>query len=130
MRKSAVSAQKILVVEDEPGIGEVCLRVLTDAGFEVDLAVNGMVAEDKLWGKAYDVVIIDIRTPLRDGKQLFQCISERYPRLEKGVIFTTGDVMGGDTQYFLEKCGRPFLLKPFTPAELKSVVSETLGSLS
>ena len=129
MRKTGGGTRRILVVEDEPGIGEVCLRVLTGGGFEVDVAVNGVVAEDNLWGKAYDLAVIDIRTPLLDGKQLYQYIIERYPRLKEGVIFITGDVMGGDTQYFLEQSGRPFLLKPFNPDELKSVVEETLEKL-
>lgn len=126
MKKTGSKVKRILVVEDEPGIGEVCLRVLNRRGFEVDIAANGVIAEDKLWAKTYDLAILDIRTPLRDGKQLYQYIGERYPELKKGVIFTTGDVMGGDTQFFLEKSQRPFLLKPFTPDELVSLVEATL----
>ena len=95
MEKPGNGHVKILVVEDEPGIGEVCLRVLTQRGFEVDLAANGVIAEDNLWAKEYDLAVLDIRTPLLDGKQLYQYIGERYPKLKKGVIFTTGDVMGG-----------------------------------
>ena len=42
------------------------------------------------------------------------------------MIFTTGDVMGGDTQIFLEQADRPFLPKPFTPGELRAVIQEAL----
>ena len=107
MKKADNSAGRVLVVEDEPGVGESCFRVLSRRGFEVDIAVNGVIAEDKLWANKYDVAVLDIRTPLRDGRQLYQYIGERYPQLLKGVIFITGDVMGGDTQFFLEKSGRP-----------------------
>jgi DNA-binding response OmpR family regulator len=45
------------------------------------------------------------------------------------VIFTTGDLMGGDTRSFLEQSGQPFLPKPFTPSELKIMVREILRQL-
>jgi DNA-binding response OmpR family regulator len=130
VKKDGNSAGKILLVEDEPGIGEICLRVLTQRGFEVDLAANGVIAEDKLWSNKYDVAVLDIRTPLRDGKQLYQYIVEKYPELQRGVIFITGDVMGGETQFFLEKSGRPFLLKPFSPDELVAAVEAAMAALT
>ena len=125
MKNSGASPKRILVVEDEPGINQVCLRVLTSEGFEVDIAINGDVAQDMLGEKDYDLCLIDIRTPIMNGKQLYQCIQEKHPELIDGVVFTTGDVMGGDTQRFLQQSGRPFLPKPFTPDELKAIVKET-----
>lgn len=49
-----------------------------------------------------------------------------YRQLASRVIFTTGDVMGRDTQSFLEQADRPFLPKPFTPDELRTVLGEIL----
>jgi Response regulator containing CheY-like receiver, AAA-type ATPase, and DNA-binding domains len=118
--------KKILVVEDEPMICEVCRRVLIGEGFEVDCAVNGMVAQDMIEGKQYDFCLIDMRTPKMNGKELYQWLQKKYPQLAVRVIFTTGDVMGGDIQSFLEQSGRPFLRKPFTPAELKTIVQVSL----
>jgi len=46
MKNFSATAKKILVVEDEPAIYELCRRVLTDEGFEVDTAVNGKVAQE------------------------------------------------------------------------------------
>ncbi len=127
MKNPDVSLKRVLVVEDEPVISQVCLRTLTaGGGFEVDIAVNGKVAQDMLGEKDYDICLIDIRTPLMNGKQLYHYISDRYPKLVDGVIFTTGDLLGGDTQGFLEQAGRPFLPKPFTPDELKAIMRETL----
>ena len=121
--------KRILVVEDEPEINRVCQRVLGSEGFEVDVAVNGNVAQDMLGKKDYDLCIIDIRTPVMNGKQLYQRIIQKYPELASRVIFTTGDVADGYTQRFLELAGRPFLLKPFTPDELKTIVRETLKQI-
>ena len=129
MKNSGASPKRILVVEDEPGINQVCLRVLTSEGFEVDIAINGDVAQDMLGEKDYDLCLIDIRTPIMNGKQLYQCIHEKHPELIDGVVFTTGDVMGGDTQRFLQQSGRPFLPKPFTPDQLKIIIRETLRQL-
>ena len=125
-----VTTKKILVVEDEPAISQVCLRTLTSEGFEVEIAVNGIEAQAQLQQRDdYDLILIDIRTPLMNGEQLYQFMQEKHPTLIKRVIFTTGDVMGGDTQSFLELAGRPFLPKPFTPDELKTIVRETLKQI-
>ncbi len=120
------SVKTILVVEDEPAISQVCLRVLTGEGFKVDIAVNGKVAQGMLEVKQYDLCLIDIRTPEMNGNELYQWMEEKHPQLASRVIFTTGDVMQGDTQSFLEISGRPFLPKPFTPDELKAIVRQTL----
>ncbi len=127
MKTRESGVKRILVVEDEPAISNVCRRVLTAEGFKVDIAVNGKVAQDMIKEKQYDLCLIDIRLPTMTGKELYQWLEKKYPQLASRVIFTTGDVMGGDTQILLEQTSRPLLPKPFTPAELKAVVRETLG---
>ena len=129
MKNSSADVKRILVVEDESGINEVCQRVLTSEGFEVDIAVNGEIAQDMLVKKDYDLCLIDIRTPVMNGRQLYQCIQEKHPELIDRVIFTTGDVMSKDIQVFLEQAARPFLPKPFTPGELRTIVRETLRQM-
>ena len=129
MKNSRAGAKRILVVEDEPAICQVCLRVFTSEGFEVDSAANGNVAQGMLGEKDYDLCLIDIKTPVMDGKQLYQVIGSKHPKLAKGVIFITGDVMDGYTQRFLELAGRPYLLKPFTLDELRTIVKETLRQM-
>ena len=61
-----------------------------------------------------------------NGKELYQWLKEKHPQLASRVVFTTGDVMDGDTQNFLEQAASPFLLKPFTPDELKTIMRATL----
>ena len=126
MNDFSTGVKRILVVEDEPAISDVCRRVLTGEGFEVDIAVNGEVALDMVGEKQYDLCLIDVRTPTMNGKELYLWLQEKHPKLAGGVIFTTGDVMGGDTQSFLEQTARPFLPKPFTPEELKAIVRQAL----
>ena len=64
-----------------------------------------------------------------NGIQLYEYITDNHPEMMKRVIFTTGDVISGDTQYFLEKSGQPVLAKPFTPEELIGIVNEALERL-
>ena len=129
MKNSGTDTKRILVVEDEPAISQVCLRVLTGEGFEVDIAVNGDIAQGMLGKTDYALCVVDIRTPVMNGKQLYQHMIEKHPKLANRVIFATGDVMDGYTQRFLELAGRPFLAKPFTTAELTTVVKEALRQI-
>jgi len=127
METLSPGTKRILIVEDEPGIRQVCRRVLTSQGYHVDFATNGATAEDMLMKEDYDLLLIDIKTPIMNGKEFYQDIKDRYPKLLDRVIFTTGDIIGNDTQSFLEQAGRPFLLKPFTPDELQAIVRDNLS---
>jgi DNA-binding response OmpR family regulator len=129
MQKPDGKKIRILVVEDEPVISQICSRVLTGEGFDVDIASNGNIAESMLEEKQYVLILIDIRTPVMNGKELYHSIMERHPEVVSGVIFTTGDMPTGDIKNFLEQSNRPFLPKPFTPDELKAVVKEALSRM-
>lgn len=127
MKDPGASAGRVLVVEDEPSISQVCLRTLVEEGFEVDIAENGAKAQEKLKAKDYDICLIDIMTPVMDGKRLFRWITEKHPYLITSVIFTTGDSINPDTRIFLERAYRPLLPKPFTLDVLRTVVRETMS---
>ena len=126
MRNSSIDIASILVVEDEPAICEICLKVLRDEGYEVELVMNGKLAEGKLKKREYDLVIIDMRTPVMNGVELYGYITENVPSMAKKVVFTTGDVMAGSFKAFIEEAERPFLPKPFTPSDLRKIVKEAL----
>ncbi len=129
MESSSTGVKRILIVEDEPAICDLCQRVLTNEDFEVDIAVNGKVAQDMIEEQQYALCLIDIRLPVMTGIELYQWLEEKHPQLASRVIFTTGSVISGATTDFIKQTGRPFLPKPFTPDELKAVVRETLGQL-
>ena len=129
MKTPERNVKRVLVVEDEPAIGDVCRRVLSGEGFDVDIAVNGKVAQDMIREKRYDLCLIDIRMPEIDGKELYRWLQERHTQLAGRVIFTTGSVLGKGVETFIEQTDRPFLPKPFTPDELKAIVRETLRQM-
>lgn len=129
MKTPDSAINEILVVEDETSISDICQRVLIGEGFEVDIAVNGKVAQEMIGKKSYALCLIDIRTPIMGGNELYVWLLQEHPQMARRVIFTTGDVLGGETTGFIEQSGRPFLSKPFTPDELKAIVRKTLEEI-
>jgi len=116
--------KRSLVVEDEPTIARMCLRALGAEGFEVDIAVDGKAAQARLCndGDMYDLCLIDIRTPGMNGIELYQYLKEIGSEVIDRVIFTTGDTINDEIKTFLAETGRPFLPKPFTLDEFRSVI--------
>ncbi len=125
MKNSSSIGKEVLVVEDEPSIGQVFLRVLSGEGFNIDIATNGGIALEMVQQKQYDYCLIDIKTPAMNGLEFYMWLQEQHFALANQVLFTTGDTSFGETRRFLEESGRPFLPKPFTPKELIAKVRET-----
>ena len=62
-----MSAQSVLVVDDETGMRETVAEILEGAGYEVSTARSGEDALSRLAERTFDVVLMDIRMPGRDG---------------------------------------------------------------
>ena len=127
MLKGNGQGKRGLIVEDEPSIARMCIRALGAEGFEVDIAADGKSAQARLSepGIRYDLCLIDIRTPGMNGIELYRYLEETGSEMINRVIFTTGDVVNDEIKTFLEETGRPFLPKPFTLDELRSVIRMT-----
>jgi CheY-like chemotaxis protein len=59
--------QRILIVDDEPDIHIFVGRVLSDAGYEVEVAMDGQEALEKIGGRRPDLVLLDLMMPVLDG---------------------------------------------------------------
>ncbi len=116
------NAPEFLVVEDEQVIADILRRVLTSEGFRVDVADNGEAAQSLVRSNHYDFCIIDIKMPVMNGDDFYHWLREEQSHLAEHVLFTTGDTMCIAPEGRMEHSGMPFLLKPFTPDELKSMV--------
>lgn len=113
---------RILVVDDEPHILHYMRATLESWGHQVDVASDGTEAVERALTKPFDVIICDLRMPRLGGREMYQNLAAEHPHIAERVIFATGDTVRGDTLQFLEGLGRPFLHKPFTLAELRSVL--------
>ena len=113
---------RILVVDDEPHILHYMRATLESWGHHVEVAKDGIGAVEQALAEPFDVIICDLRMPRLGGREMYQQLATRHPQIAQRVIFATGDTVRGDTLQFLESLGRPFLHKPFTLAELRSVL--------
>lgn len=109
----------VLVVDDEDLVRNFMTRALVNAGYMVMSAGNGPEALALLKTSAVALVITDIRMPGMDGLQLGDQIS-RLPLAPPVVYASASDnPPPGTTQWYLPK--------PFTAAELASMVREILA---
>jgi PAS domain S-box-containing protein len=117
----------VLVVEDEPALAAAVADALTDAGFSVDRAGDGEEALGRVRGRAFDLIVCDLKMPRLDGISFYRAIAATTPALARRVIFVTGDVVGTDAERFLEESGCRWLAKPFRLGDLLRVAREVLS---
>jgi CheY-like chemotaxis protein len=118
--------KRILAIDDEPIISRVSMRVLKADGFEVDIANNGLVAKEMAGKVKYDLYLCDIRMPAMNGIEFYEYLRQVYPGSESRIIFVSGDTMNHEVKAFLNDKNNLFLLKPFTPEELRKVIKKAL----
>ncbi len=119
----AAGALRILVVDDEPHILHYMRATLESWGHQVEVASDGTEAVERALMVPFDVIICDLRMPRLGGREMYNNLARAHPHIARKVIFATGDTVRGDTLQFLETLGRPFLHKPFTLGELRTVLS-------
>ena len=107
---------KILIVEDEAKIRDYLRQGLTEAGFVVDLAGNGLDGHHLAMTGAYDLVILDVLLPDIDGWRILQALREAGHKVP--VLFLTARDSVDDRVKGLELGADDYLVKPFAFAEL------------
>ena len=117
----------VLVVDDEPAVGELIAEVLSRDGYRVTMARSGVEALRQLADDRFAVVLSDLKMPDMDGRKLFSEVAGEYPKMVDRLAFVTGDTMSPAARTFLNKSGCPFLEKPIKPSELRKLVSTMLG---
>ncbi len=114
----------ILIVDDEKVVCKSCERILKPEGHNVDSALSGEEALDKIEKKKYEVVITDLKMPGIDGMKLLNIVKEKYEKVD--VIMITG-YASIDTSVEAMKLGAfDYVPKPFTPEELRNVIERAL----
>ena len=119
---------KILVVEDEPKTGDYLKKGLTEAGFVVDLARNGMDGLHLGETGEYDLAILDVMLPRLDGWQVLAGL--RRVGRQMPVLFLTARDHVEDRVKGLELGADDYLVKPFAFAELLARVRTLLRRCS
>jgi len=107
---------RVLVVEDDASIRSVLVRGLTEEGFAVDQAADGEVGLAKALDPAYDLIILDLVLPKRDGLSLLRWL--RSQEIATPVLILTARDAVPDRIRGLDVGADDYLIKPFAFEEL------------
>src|SRR5262245_14045088 len=107
---------RALIVEDDRAISEFVARGLREAGFAVDEAADGVDALEKALAEPYDVAVVDLMLPRRDGLSLIDDLRQRGLTIPVLILSARRSV--DDRVKGLQAGGDDYLTKPFAFAEL------------
>ncbi|WP_338777830.1 response regulator transcription factor [Metabacillus sp. FJAT-52054] len=120
--------QKILLVDDEPAILDVCRRYLEREGYRVDSAVNGFEAVEQWKRGRPDLIVLDLMMPEKDGWTAAEEI--RMEDEDVPIIMLTALGQERDRLLGLTLGADDYLTKPFSPRELVLRVKNMLRRTS
>lgn len=121
-----MAGEKILIVDDEEVIRDVCSQILEGEGYCVTTACSGMEALRLVsdGGNPFDAVVTDIMMPDMSGLELLEIIRKTSMDISPVVITGLGTFEMATQS---DRLGaREFVVKPFTPDELSSAVRKAL----
>jgi len=119
---ASINGARILLVEDNDLNQEVAIALLTDAGFIVDLAENGLLALDKLENADYDIVLMDMQMPVMDGVTATKEIRTQARFQSLPIVAMTANAMQGDRERCLAAGMNDHIPKPIEPEYLWKVL--------
>ena len=127
-RREADSPLRILVVDDEPLLRDLCSRMLSRKGHQVITASNGTeatreYAED---GQNIDVVILDMNMPGPNGLETFRELKRIDPDVV--ALIASGYNLEQTSESFLQAGIRGFVQKPFRAADLTKAISRAISA--
>ncbi|ERI52959.1 response regulator [Pseudomonas sp. AOB-7] len=114
---------RILVVEDEAKTADYLRKGLSESGYLVEVALNGLDGQHLVQESEFDLVILDVMLPGIDGWQLLQIIRRQG---HTPVLFLTARDAVEDRVKGLELGADDYLVKPFSYAELLARVRTLL----
>ncbi|MCL4113354.1 UNVERIFIED_CONTAM: hypothetical protein GTU68_027542 [Idotea baltica] len=115
---------KLLVIEDEVKTGDYLNKGLSEAGFMVHLARNGLDGHHLAMTESFDLLILDIMLPDVDGWRIVKSLREADKKTP--VLFLTARDSVDDKVKGLELGADDYLVKPFAFAELLARVRTLL----
>ena len=119
------SNKKILLVEDDPNFGKILKDYLTINNYEISLAVNGIEGFEKFNKSEFDLCILDIMMPFKDGLTLAKEIREVNESIP--LIFLTAKNLKDDVLKGYKIGADDYLTKPFDSeillAKIKSILN-------
>ncbi len=116
---------KVLVLDDEPIVGERLKISLEKAGFVVDAFSSSSEAIAKLQEKTYDILVTDLKMSGPDGLEVLRRAKEACPGIKPVVM--TGFTTRETAEEALQSGAIEFIAKPFKIRKLKELMISISG---
>ena len=82
-------SKRVLIVEDDQFLREFYQELLGEEGYLIDVAADGEVGLNKLQGNVYDLVLLDIMLPKKDGLQILRELKIAPPSTPPTIVVLT-----------------------------------------
>ncbi len=115
---------RLLIVEDEKNLANLIRRSLTEEGYAVDVAFNGTEGEMLATEVPYDLIILDIMLPDKDGFEI--CKNLRQKEINSRILMLTAKTGTVDKVKGLDLGADDYIGKPFDFAELSARIRALL----
>jgi len=113
-----VSGQRILIVEDEPAIGEILDYNLAKAGFRTEIERRGDTALERIRKTPPDLILLDLMLPGLDGLELARILRRDATTANLPIVMLTAKGEEIDRIVGLELGADDYIAKPFSPREV------------
>ncbi len=123
-----LSDMRLLLVEDDPMIGEQLLDLLRAEGYAVDWVRDGELADTALQTQNYDLLLLDLGLPKRDGLSVLRALRGRKQRLP--VLIATARDAVAQRIAGLDAGADDYVLKPYDLDELLARIRALLRRAS
>jgi len=114
----------VLVVDDEKVIRDGCSRILASEGFRVLTAADGQEALDRLDSEPVNLILCDLKMPVKGALEVLEEASLRFPDLP--LIVITGHGTVNNAVECIKKGAYDFITKPFRSDHLVLIVKRAL----
>lgn len=115
---------KILIIEDEYSLADAIGESLKKENFMVEIATDGQEGEDLAFTNGYDLILLDIMLPSKNGFEVLQTL--RKEKQDTPIIILTAKSELGDKLKGLENGADDYITKPFHMSELVARVKVVL----
>jgi DNA-binding response OmpR family regulator len=107
---------KVLLTEDDPNLGMLLKEYLNAKGYETTLAENGKIGYETFMQGGFDICILDVMMPIKDGFTLAEEIRQTDKQVP--IIFLTAKSMKDDKLKGFKSGADDYITKPFSMDEL------------
>lgn len=114
----------VLVIDDEAIACRRLKAALEKTGYEVDTCESGAAALERMRGRAYDVVVTDVRMGDVDGIEVLDAVQRLHPKTK--TILITGYATVELAREALAKGAYDFVAKPFQPKDLRAIIERAV----